>query len=90
MDARHHRATRDVQREIVFVAVPTPQAGSPKEAGRARPPAYPANQREAWRPQTRPPSKGSKGAATLELMRRIQRQDQEVRAFMKESRYANS
>jgi hypothetical protein len=55
MDGRHHRASNPA---IIFVEVPV--AGCPKEGRRLRPPAYPSNQREAWRPATRPPTKAER------------------------------
>ena len=76
MDGRHHHARRD----LVLVAVPVSfDAGSPKEAHRQRPPRYPRNSREPWRPRTKPPSKAERLARFLDA---INRQDQTVRDHM--------
>jgi hypothetical protein len=72
MDGRHHHAVH-----VIFVE--TPVAGSPKPVDARRPPAYPHQRREYWRPRTRPPSV----ERVIEFMRRVQKQDNEVRAFMR-------
>ena len=72
MDGRHHHAMR-------VVLVPIPVGGSPETFGQVKPPAYPHQRREYWRPRTRPPSKVER---VIEFMRRVQKQDNEVRAFM--------
>ena len=73
MDGRHHR----VSREIIFV--PVPVAGSPAPLNQAKPPRYPATQRQAWRPATRPPSKA---AATVNLLRQIAANEMAVREML--------
>jgi hypothetical protein len=80
-DYRHHRASCDVQ--IVLVPVEVPVAGSPKEAHRQPPPAYPINQRQPWRPPTRPPCRRvSKAEALRRLLDGIRRNDEAARAMM--------
>lgn len=77
MDARHHRASRDVQ----VVLVPYPVAGSPKSCRTVKPARFPGGQREHWRPATRPPL-NRKAKGLKQLIDSFQRQDQIVREFM--------
>jgi hypothetical protein len=63
--------------QIVFVEVPV--GGSPVPIRRLPPPAYPANQREHWRPQRAIPTKAD---ATANLLRQIVRQEAAVREMM--------
>lgn len=77
---RHHHA----HREIIFIEVPT--AGSPKEGRRGKPPAYPTNQRAPWQPQRSIPAKRGKAEALRKLLEQMNRQEQELRAFMAEAR----
>jgi hypothetical protein len=79
---RHHRAC---SREIVFVAVPVPAAGSPAPLYRVKPPAYKRNSPEPWRPRT----KLGKAERVVEFIRRAQNQDSEVRAFLDAARAAS-
>ena len=80
-DYRHHTACRD---RIIFVPIEVPAAGSPKSLREVKPSRpYPSNQRQPWRPASRPPSKA---AASVELLRRIAGQDELVRQFMQERR----
>jgi hypothetical protein len=74
-EARHHKA---VCREIIFVEVPV--CGSPKNSREVKPARYPHQQREPWRPATRPPSKAEKLARLIDAMRK---QDQMVREMMR-------
>ena len=75
-DYRHHR----VSREIIFV--PVPVAG-PDFGRHGKPPNYPVQRREAWRPATRPPSKAER---SVRLLNAIVRQDEEVREFLRQAR----
>ncbi|HEY1864414.1 MAG TPA: hypothetical protein VGG77_12175 [Roseiarcus sp.] len=72
-DSRHHLAVR-----VVFVEVP--QAGSPQPLKWAKPPAYPHQHREVWRPRTKPPSKAE---SLRRLLDYFNRQDQIVREMTK-------
>jgi hypothetical protein len=85
VDARHHRAQRGGPPNTVVVFVPI-EGGGIKETKRAKPPGYPSNRREPWRPASRPPSKG---AAALNLLRNIARQERDVREFLEQSRHAH-
>lgn len=78
---RRHVATR---REIVFIEVPV--AGSPKEGRRGKPGRYPSNPREPWRPQRDIPAKPNKADALRRFLEQVNRQNEEVRAFMAEAR----
>ena len=63
-DRRHHRASR----EIVFVAVPVPAAGSPQPLKWAKPGKYPSTQRQAWLPQRSIPSKANASKRLLDAI----------------------
>ena len=76
--------TENFRREIIFVTIP--EAGSPKVAREAKPPHYPSNQREHWRPQRAIPG-SRKAKATQRLIEGIARQDASVRDFMWKARY---
>jgi hypothetical protein len=78
---RHHRASR----EIILVPVPY-EIGSPKEGRRGKPPAYKRNPREPWKPQRDIPAKPNKVEALRRFLERVNRQNEEVRAFMAEAR----
>ncbi len=78
-DFRRHRASRDVQ--VIFVEVPV--GGSNKEARRLPPPAYPHQQREAWRPQRDVPAKPSKGEALRRWLDAMRRNDEAARQVMR-------
>ena len=78
---RHHRASR----EIILVPVPY-EIGSPKEGRRLRPPRYPSNPHQPWRPQRDIPAKPNKAEALRRFLERVNRQNEEVRAFMAEAR----
>jgi hypothetical protein len=82
-DGRHHRASR----EIVFVAVPVPTAGSPEPFPRKPPPRYPFTQREPWRPAQHPPrsSKQRKAERIVEIMRELYQREADVRAMLRPS-----
>jgi hypothetical protein len=79
---RHHRASRDVQ----IVLVPY-EIGSPKEGRRLRPPRYPSNPHEPWRPQRYIPA--TKAQRLGEFMRRVQQQTEDAREFMRQARQAS-
>jgi hypothetical protein len=66
---RSHTATRPV---ILVIGSPEPQR-------HGKPPRYPHQTRQPWRPATRPPTKAER---VIEFIRRVQKQDNEVRAFM--------
>ena len=80
-DFRYHRASR----EIIIVPVPY-EIGSPKEGRRGKPGRYPSNPREPWRPQRDIPTKPNKAEALRRFLERVNRQNEEVRAFMAEAR----
>jgi hypothetical protein len=80
---RHHCAHAGETR-IVLVPVEVPVAG-PQFGRQPKPPAYPSNRREAWKPAQGIPVR-SKRAATVELLRRICQQEAEARAFMRSAR----
>jgi hypothetical protein len=61
------------------ILVEVPAAGSPKTARDMKPPAYPRQGREAWKPRTKPPSKAE---ATVQLVRRFAEQESSVRAYL--------
>jgi hypothetical protein len=73
-DARHHHAV-----QVIFVEVPA--AGSPQPLKWAKPPAYPQQRRDAWRPARSIPT-NRKAEATKRLLDAIMRQDEIVRAMM--------
>jgi hypothetical protein len=54
-------------------------AGSPESLRQIKPPRYPRQQRDHWLPRTKPPTKAER---VIEFIRRVQKQDNEVRAFM--------
>jgi hypothetical protein len=81
-DYRHHVAVRT---EYVFVPI---EIGSPKEASRGRPPAYPHQRREAWRPAQHPP-RLSKAQRTAKFLDAMWRREAEARSFMDEARRAS-
>jgi hypothetical protein len=54
-DYRRHHASRDVQ--VIFVEVPV--AGAPEPARRPKPPSYPRDSHQPWRPRTTPPPRRS-------------------------------
>jgi hypothetical protein len=60
-DCRHHRAV-----QIVFVE--TPQAGSPEPLKWAKPPRYPVQHHQPWRPQRAIPSKASASKRLLDAI----------------------
>jgi hypothetical protein len=72
-DTRHHR---DVQ----IVLLPYPAAGSPKSLREVKPLPFQRNQREHWRPATRPPSKA---AASVSLLRRIVENEAAARSMLR-------
>ena len=72
-DRRHHRASR----EIIFV--PVPVAGSPAPLNKAKPPHYPRQAHQPWRPAHRPPNKAS---ATVRLLDAISRNEQAAREML--------
>jgi hypothetical protein len=82
-DYRHHRAHAGGPADTRIVFIPVPVAGSPKEAARSRPPKYPANQRQPWRPATRPPNKAQRVANFLDA---VTRQGAEIDEFMRQAR----
>ena len=71
---RHHVA----HPAVIFVEVPS--AGSPKPVDARRPPRYPQQQRQPWRPATRPPSKAD---ATVRLLRDIAANEMAVRQMLR-------
>jgi hypothetical protein len=81
-DFRHHRAGRDGP---VVVFVPVPVAG-PEHIQRGKPGPYPKQGRDAWRPATLPPRRMTKSEKTVDLMRNIVKQDQDVRAYLDDMR----
>lgn len=77
---RHHVATR---REIVFIEVPV---AGPDYGRRGKPPAYRHDQHQPWKPQRDIPAKPNKAEALRRFLERVNRQNEEVRAFMAEAR----
>lgn len=75
---RHHRASRDVQ----VVLVPIPVAGTIRETHRVKPGRYPHDQRQPWRPATRPP-RPNKAQRVARWLDQCRRQEEIVREFMK-------
>jgi hypothetical protein len=75
---RHHRASREI------ILVPVPVAG-PDYGRQHKPGRYPSNQREPWRPQRAIPDRG-KGKVLVEFLRRVQKQDAEIREYMRPGR----
>ena len=59
---RHHAANS----AVIFVEV---EAGSPKTVRELKPGPYKRNQREPWRPATRPPNKAEALRQFLDAMR---------------------
>ena len=80
---RHHRAHAGGPADTRIVFIEVPVAGSPKVARTAKPGQYPSNQRQPWRPATRPPSKAER---TARFLNSVARQDADIRRFMQESR----
>jgi hypothetical protein len=74
---RHHHAVR-----TEYIVIPIPVAG-PDFGRHGKPPAYPAQRRQPWRPAQHPPSKAER---SVRLLNAIVRQDQEVREFMERAR----
>jgi hypothetical protein len=83
MDAyRHHRAHAG---ETRIVIVPVPLEAGPQYGRVTKPPAYPSNRREAWKPAQGIPAR-SKRAATADLLRRIAEQEAGLHEFMRSAR----
>jgi hypothetical protein len=80
---RHYRAHPGGPSNTVVVFVPI-EGGSPKTLRTVKPGSYPVNQPGHWRPAQHPPK--SKGAATVDLLRRTAQQNEEVREFMRRAR----
>jgi hypothetical protein len=78
MDGRHHR----VSREIIFVPVEVPAAGSPAPPRQAKPNKYPVQHHQPWQPARAIPS-NSKGAATVRLLRQIAENDAAARSMLR-------
>jgi hypothetical protein len=78
---RHHRASR----EIIIVPVPY-EIGSPKHGREVKPGRYPRQDRSPWKPQRDIPAKPNKAEALRRFLERVNRQNEEVRAFMAEAR----
>jgi hypothetical protein len=76
---RHHRASR----EIVFVAVPVPTAGSPQPFPSRRPPPYPSTQRAPWKPQRFIPAKQRRAEQIVNLMRELDRRAEDARQMLR-------
>jgi hypothetical protein len=76
---RHHRASREI------IIVPVPVAG-PAFGRQPKPGRYPSNPREPWKPQRDIPAKPNKAEALRRFLERVNRQNEEVRAFMAEAR----
>jgi len=76
--ARHHRAHAPQ-----VIIVPVPVGGSP-EPSRAVKPRWPRQDRvPPWRPATKPPSKAERLQRLVDAMHR---QNEDVRAFMRDAR----
>jgi hypothetical protein len=71
-DYRHHRAV-----QVIFVE--TPAAGSPAPLNQAKPPRYPVQRHQPWRPAHRPPNKA---AASVNLLRQIAANEMAVREML--------
>jgi hypothetical protein len=71
---RRHVATR---REIVFIEVPV---AGPAFGRQPKPARYPSQQRQPWRPATRPPSKAERLVRWLDQCRR---QEEAVREMLR-------
>jgi hypothetical protein len=72
----------DAGQRLQVVIVEVPSAGSPEPQRSNRPPAYPRNSREPWRPRTTPPM-SRKAKALKNLVEAIAQQDEVVRSMMK-------
>ena len=83
-DARHHRAGRDTQ--IVLVPYPVYESGSPETLRQSKPPKYPRQGRDAWKPATTPPRRESKAQAVKRLYENIARQECDVRSYLDDMR----
>lgn len=70
---RHHVA----HPAVIFVL---PEAGSPKSARTVKPNQYKHDQREAWRPRTKPPSEPEK---LVRFLDNVHRNDQAARSMLK-------
>jgi hypothetical protein len=77
-DYRRHHAHAP---GTVVVLVPVPR--SPKSVHTSKPKPYPHQDRQHWRPATKPPSKGEKLARYMDAMRK---QENDVRSFMDAAR----
>ena len=77
-DYRSHTATRPV---ILVIGSPEPQR-------HGKPPRYPSNQREHWRPAQHPP-RLSKAERVARFLDAVKNQDQNVRAFLDAARAAS-
>jgi hypothetical protein len=77
---RHHRAGHAPQPSVIFVEVPV--GGSPETARQNKPPRYPHQDRQHWRPQRSIPSRG-KAEGLKRLLDYMRRQDEIVREFMR-------
>ena len=81
-DARHHKASRDVQ--VIFVPVLVAfEGGSPKHGREVKPGRYPHQERQPWRPQRAIPNRKAEGfKRTLDLLRELDRHANEARAML--------
>jgi hypothetical protein len=84
-DASHHRAHAGGPADTRIVLVPFPVAG-PQYGRPTKPPVYPNQRREAWKPAQAIPRRATKAQATVELMRRIAGQEVAMREYMKQAR----
>ena len=83
LDARHHHAHAPA---VIVVPVPIMvpyEIGSNKVLRQIKPPSYPSDRREAWRPARAIPGRRGKAAALQRFLDYMQRQDEIVREFMR-------
>jgi hypothetical protein len=73
---RRHVATR---REIVFIEVPV---AGPAFGRQPKPPRYPSNSREPWRPATRPP-KLSKAERLVRFLEDMHKRTEDARSMLR-------
>ena len=87
-DARHHHAHAPA---VIIVPVPilAPfEGGSPESIRQTKPPRYPSERREAWRPARAIPGRKGKAERIARWLDGWAKQDRDVREFMDSCRTA--
>ena len=79
MDSYRHHHAHAPGPIVVFVPF---EGGSPAPLHRGKPPAYPRQEREAWRPARSIPVKQRKAQRLIEIMRDLGQREAEARRML--------